>query len=51
MILNNLLDASISPILILFKVSYKTTCPVTFNETNQTESATKAAINLLGKDT
>ncbi len=35
---------------ISHKVSYKTTCPVTFNEANQSESATKAAINLLGKE-
>ena len=35
---------------ITYNVSYKTTCPVTFNETSQVESATKAAINLLGEE-
>ena len=35
---------------ITYNVSYKTTCPVTFNETSQAESATKAAINLLGEE-
>ena len=34
---------------VSYKVTYKTTCPVTFNETSQAEFATKAAINLLGK--
>tara|TARA_Y100001970_G_scaffold32336_1_gene40191 strand:+ start:792 stop:1949 length:1158 start_codon:yes stop_codon:yes gene_type:complete len=34
---------------VSYKVTYKTTCPVTFNETSQAESATKAAINLLGE--
>ena len=31
------------------EVSYKTTCPVTFNESQQAESATKAAKSLLGE--
>jgi len=31
------------------KIIYKTTCPVTFNEFAQTESATKAAKSLLGE--
>ena len=31
------------------KIVYKTTCPVTFNEFAQTESATKAAKSLLGE--
>ena len=31
------------------EVSYKTTCPVTFNESKQAESATKAAVSLLGE--
>ncbi len=35
---------------ISYEVSYKTTCPVTFNETKQAESATKAAMTLLGKE-
>jgi len=35
---------------IAYEVSYKTTCPVTFNESQQAESATKAAITLLGKE-
>ena len=34
---------------ISYKISYETTCPVTFNETSQSESATKAAVNLLGE--
>ena len=35
---------------IPYDVSYKTTCPVTFNESKQAESATKAAMTLLGKE-
>jgi len=35
---------------IAYEVSYKTTCPVTFNESQQAESATKAAITLLGEE-
>ena len=35
---------------IPYEVSYKTTCPVTFNEYKQAESATKAAMTLLGKE-
>jgi len=35
---------------IAYAVSYKTTCPVTFNESQQAESATKAAITLLGEE-
>ncbi len=35
---------------ITCEVSYKTTCPVTFNESQQAESATKAAMTLLGKE-
>jgi len=35
---------------ISYEVSYKTTCPVTFNESKQAESATKAAITLLGEE-
>ena len=31
-------------------VKYETACPVTFNSKNQTESATKAAVSLLGSD-
>ena len=31
-------------------VKYETTCPVTFNSKNQVESATKAAISLLGSE-
>ena len=31
-------------------VKYETTCPVTFNSKNQAESATKAAVSLLGSD-
>jgi len=34
---------------IAYEVSYKTTCPVTFNESKQAESATKAAMTLLGE--
>ena len=34
---------------ILYEVSYKTACPVTFNESKQAESATKAAMTLLGE--
>ena len=35
---------------IPYEVSYKTACPVTFNESKQAESATKAAMTLLGKE-
>ena len=35
---------------ISYEVSYKTTCPVTFNESKQAESATKAAMTLLGEE-
>ena len=35
---------------VSYEINYQTTCPMTFNETEQAESATKAAINLLGKD-
>ena len=35
---------------IPYEVSYKTACPVTFNESQQAESATKAAMTLLGKE-
>ena len=35
---------------ISYELSYKTACPVTFNESQQTESATKAAITLLGEE-
>ena len=35
---------------ISYKVNYQTTCPPTINAQQQTESATKAAINLLGKE-
>ncbi len=35
---------------ISYKVSYQTTCPMTVNKYEQTESATKAAISLLGKE-
>ena len=35
---------------ISYEVSYKTACPVTFNESQQSESATKAAITLLGEE-
>ena len=34
---------------ISYEVSYKTTCPVTLNESEQVESATKAAMTLLGE--
>ncbi len=34
---------------ISYDVKYKTTCPMTFNETKQAESATQAAINLFGE--
>ena len=34
---------------IPYEVSYKTACPVTFNEPKQAESATKAAMTLLGE--
>ena len=35
---------------IPYEVSYKTSCPVTFNESKQAESATKAAMILLGEE-
>ena len=35
---------------VSYEVSYKTTCPVTLNETKQAESATKAAMTLLGEE-
>ena len=35
---------------IAYEVIYKTTCPVTFNESQQAESATKAAMTLLGEE-
>ena len=35
---------------IPYEVSYKITCPVTFNESKQAESATKAAMTLLGEE-
>ncbi|PPR46826.1 MAG: putative hydrolase YxeP [Alphaproteobacteria bacterium MarineAlpha5_Bin9] len=35
---------------VSFKVSYKTTCPMTFNQSEQVESATRAAKKLLGKE-
>ena len=35
---------------IAYEVSYKTACPVTFNESKQAESATKAAMTLLGEE-
>ncbi len=35
---------------VSYEVSYKTTCPVTLNESELAESATKAAITLLGKE-
>ena len=35
---------------IPYEVSYKTSCPVTFNESKQAESATKAAMTLLGEE-
>ena len=35
---------------IPYEVSYKTTCPVTFNESKQAEAATKAAMTLLGEE-
>ena len=35
---------------ISYEVSYKITCPVTFNESKQAESATKAAMTLLGEE-
>jgi len=35
---------------VSYEVSYKTTCPVTFNESKQAESATKAAMTLLGEE-
>ena len=34
---------------IPYEVSYKTACPVTFNESKQAESATKAAMTLVGE--
>ena len=35
---------------ISYEVNYKTACPVTFNEFQQAESATKAAMALLGEE-
>jgi len=35
---------------ISYEVSYETACPITFNKSNQAESATQAAINLLGEE-
>ncbi len=35
---------------ISYEVSYKTACPVTFNESRQAESATTAAMTLLGEE-
>tara|TARA_Y100001970_G_scaffold261089_1_gene343842 strand:+ start:2238 stop:3392 length:1155 start_codon:yes stop_codon:yes gene_type:complete len=35
---------------ISYEVSYQTTCPMTYNQAEQTESATKAAISLLGNE-
>jgi len=35
---------------ISYEVSYETTCPMTFNESKQAESATKAAKKLLGEE-
>ena len=35
---------------VSYEVSYKKTCPVTLNESEQAESATKAAMTLLGKE-
>ena len=35
---------------VSYEVSYKTTCPVTLNEFKQAESATKAAMTLLGDE-
>jgi len=35
---------------VSYEVSYKTTCPVTLNESEQAESATKAAMTLLGEE-
>ena len=35
---------------ISYEVNYKTTCPVTFNESQQTKSAIKAAMTLLGEE-
>ena len=35
---------------VSYEVSYKTTCPVTLNESKQAESATKAAMTLLGEE-
>ena len=34
---------------VSFEITYKTTCPVTFNESAQAEAATKAAKSLLGE--
>jgi len=34
---------------VSYEISYKNTCPVTYNESLQTESATKAAKSLLGE--
>ena len=32
-----------------YEVKYETSCPMTFNQSNQADSATKAAVNLLGE--
>ena len=34
---------------VSYKINYHTSCPVTFNESGQAESATKAAKSLLGE--
>ena len=34
---------------VSYEVSYQTTCPMTYNQVEQAESATKAAISLLGQ--
>ena len=35
---------------VSYEVSYQTTCPMTYNQVEQAESATKAAISLLGQE-
>ena len=35
---------------VSYEVKYETTCPMTFNQSKQAESATKAAVKLLGDD-
>ena len=35
---------------VSYEVRYQTTCPMTYNQVEQAESATKAAISLLGQD-